>query len=99
MVAFDFCLEEPASGSVTGVGYEIDGEGGITLDPWPLTPAELDGFIAAFLAEGYPDGPAPVLVPFWPTGREHIIHRYGRHRSQVAELILPEAPGRTASPC
>src|SRR5207247_270405 len=25
-VAFDFCLEEPASGSVTGVGYEIDGQ-------------------------------------------------------------------------
>jgi len=64
MVAFDFCLEEPASGSVTGVAYEIDGQGGITLDPWPLVPAELDGFIVAFLAEGYPDRPAPVIVPF-----------------------------------
>ena len=60
MVAFDFCLEEPASGSVAGVAYEIDGQGGITLDPWPLVPAELDGFIVAFLAEGYPDRPAPV---------------------------------------
>ena len=56
MVAFDFCLEEPASGSVPGVAYEVDGEGGITLDPWPLVPAELDGFIVAFLAEGYPTG-------------------------------------------
>jgi hypothetical protein len=64
MVAFDFCLEEPATGSVSGVAYEVDGEGGITLDPWPLALAELDGFIVAFLAEGYPDRPAPVIVPF-----------------------------------
>jgi hypothetical protein len=64
MVAFDFCLEEPASGSVSGVAYEVDGDGGITLDPWPLVPTELDGFIVAFLAEGYPDRPAPVIVPF-----------------------------------
>ena len=64
MVAFDFCLEEPASGSVSGVAYEVDGEGGITLDPWPLVPAELEGFIVAYLAEGYPDRPAPVIVPF-----------------------------------
>jgi hypothetical protein len=64
MVAFDFCLEEPGSGSVSGVAYEIDGRGGITLDPWPLVPAELDGFIVGFLAEGYPELPAPVVVPF-----------------------------------
>ena len=64
MVAFDFCLEEPASGSVQGVAYEIGGSGGITLDPWPLVPAELDGFVTAFLTEGYPDLPAPVIVPF-----------------------------------
>jgi hypothetical protein len=64
MVAFDFCLEEPASGSIAGVAYEVDGKGAITLDPWPLVPAELDGFVTAFLAEGYPDLPAPVVVPF-----------------------------------
>jgi hypothetical protein len=64
MVAFDFCLEQPASGSVAGVAYEIDGRGGITLDPWPLVPAELDGLIAGFLSEGYPERPAPVIVPF-----------------------------------
>ena len=64
MVAFDFCLEEPATGSVAGVAYELDGRGGITLDPWPLVPAGLDGFVAAFLAEGYPELPAPVIVPF-----------------------------------
>jgi hypothetical protein len=64
MVAFDFCLEEPASGSASGVAYEVDGHGGITLDPWPLVPAELDGFVTAFRAEGYPDLPAPVVVPF-----------------------------------
>jgi hypothetical protein len=64
MVAFDFCLEEPASGTVSGVTYEVDGEGGITLDPWPLVPVELDGFVTAFRGEGYPDRPAPVIVPF-----------------------------------
>jgi hypothetical protein len=64
MVAFDFCLEEPASGSVAGVAYQIDGQGAIRLDPWPLVPAELDGFIVGFLAEGYPERPAPVIVPF-----------------------------------
>jgi hypothetical protein len=64
MVAFDFCLEEPASGMVSGVTYEVDGQGGIRLGPWPLVPAELDGFVTAFLAEGYPELPAPVAVPF-----------------------------------
>jgi hypothetical protein len=64
MVAFDFCLEQPASGSICGVGYQLDGAGGITLDPWPLVPRELDGFVTAFLAEGYPELPAPVVVPF-----------------------------------
>lgn len=64
MVAFDFCLEEPAAGSASGVAYEIDGRGRITLDPWPLVPAELDGFVTAFLAEGYPELPAPVAVQF-----------------------------------
>jgi hypothetical protein len=64
MVAFDFCLEEPASGSVSGVAYRVDGEGGITLDPWPLVPPRLDGFVTAFLGEGYPERPAPVAVPF-----------------------------------
>ena len=35
-----------------------------SLDPWPLVPAELDGFIVGNLAEGYPERPAPVIVPF-----------------------------------
>jgi hypothetical protein len=64
MVAFDFCLEKPASGSVAGVAYQVDGGGGITLDPWPLVPAALDGFVTGFLTEGYPERPAPVVVPF-----------------------------------
>ncbi len=64
MVAFDFCLEEPASGSVAGVAYQVDGQGGITLEPWPLVPVALEGFVTAFLTEGYPERPAPVVVPF-----------------------------------
>jgi hypothetical protein len=65
MVAFDFCLEEAIMGSVQGVAYELDGRGGIALDPWPLVSAALDGSVVAFRSEGYPDLPAPVLVPFW----------------------------------
>jgi hypothetical protein len=64
MVAFDFCLEIAASGSVAGIGYEVDGQGGIVLDPWPLVQAEVDGFVMGFLSEGYPDLPAPIIVPF-----------------------------------
>ncbi len=63
-VAFDFCVEEPASGRVAGIEYTVDGYGGITLDPWPLRPSSVGGIILGFRDEGYPDVLEPVVVPF-----------------------------------
>ena len=62
-VAFDFCLERPASGVVAVSGhdggsvalaYEVDGEGDVALDPWPLRPGTVTGIVLGYAAEGYP---------------------------------------------
>ncbi len=72
-ISFDFCLEEPASGSVevvradgtaTVVRYVLDGHGAVTLEPWPLTVERLTGTVQAFAAERYPDDLEPVPTPF-----------------------------------
>ena len=73
-IAFDFCLEEPAGGRVAvaprhgaepvPVAYTVDGQGGITLDPWPLAVPRLGGIILGFRADGYPGRLDPVVVPF-----------------------------------
>lgn len=62
--SFDFCLEEASSDEVGGIVYAVDGRGAITLDPWPLEPPRLRGFLWAYEAEGYPERLAPVLVPY-----------------------------------
>ena len=62
--AFDFCFEQPDGGEAGGVRYTVDGHGGITFDPWPAAAEPVEGWILAFAAEGYPDRPAPVVVPF-----------------------------------
>jgi hypothetical protein len=72
-VAFDFCLEQPASGVVPvplrdggsiAVAYEVDGEGNVALDPWPLRPATVTGVVLGYTAEGYPGRLEPVVTPF-----------------------------------
>lgn len=72
-ISFDFCLEEPASGSVevvradgakTAVRYVLDGHGAVTLEPWPLAVERLTGTLQAFSAERYPDDLEPVPTPF-----------------------------------
>jgi hypothetical protein len=67
-VAFVFCFERPAQGRVEVAGgevaYTVDGEGGVTLSPWPLAVPELPGLILAYEARGYPDTRVPVVVPF-----------------------------------
>ena len=60
MVAFDFCVEREASGSVAvaptagaepvAVSDQLDGAGGIVLSPWPLGVTELSGLALAFRA-------------------------------------------------
>jgi hypothetical protein len=73
-IAFDFCFEERASGSVAvtptrradpvAVAYRVDGHGEITLEPWPLGLPRVSGIILGFRAERYPDELEPVVVPF-----------------------------------
>ena len=73
-IAFDFCFEERRSGSVCvaaahgadaiAVTYAVDGDGGATLAPWPLAPAEVIGLVLGYRADGYPGVLDPVVVPF-----------------------------------
>ena len=72
-ISFDFCLEEPAGGSVEvlagdgtpiRVTYELDGEGGIELDPWPLDAPTATGNILGYRATGYPAVLEAVPTPF-----------------------------------
>ena len=72
-VAFDFCLEEPATGAVdvlradgtaAEVRYALDGRGGVTLEPWPLDVERLVGTVRGFAAGRYPGDLEPVLTPF-----------------------------------
>jgi hypothetical protein len=63
-VAFDFCFEEPASGSAGGIDFSVDGLGRVELDPWPLSVPRLVGIVTAYEADGYPERLVPVVVPF-----------------------------------
>jgi Protein of unknown function (DUF3891) len=63
-LAFAFCFEEPTSGETRGYAYELDGEGRITLAPWPLDVPRLVGLVTGFEAEGYPRRLVPVPTPF-----------------------------------
>jgi hypothetical protein len=63
-VAFDFCFEEPESGTAGGVHFRVDGLGRVELDPWPLSLPRLVGLVTAYEADGYPERLEPVIVPF-----------------------------------
>jgi hypothetical protein len=63
-IAFDFCVEEPASGRVGVFAYAVDSEGTIALDPWPLGVPRLEGEIVAYRADGYPATLEPLRQPF-----------------------------------
>jgi hypothetical protein len=63
-ISFDLCVEAPASGSVGSFSYELDGEGIVTLDPWPLGVPRLPGVLVGFEADGYPDALRPVASRF-----------------------------------
>ena len=72
-ISFDFCLEEPDSGTVDVLGadgtpvrvaYAVDGRGTIALDPWPLDRPALGGTVLAYAAEGYPEVLEEVPTPF-----------------------------------
>jgi len=72
-VSFDFCLEQPESGSMGVMGpdgeaiavrYEVDGHGTIVLDPWPLEERTLSGVLLGYAADAYPSVLDPVVTPF-----------------------------------
>ena len=73
-IAFDFCFEEAAEGEVgivpgggrepVRVTYRVDGEGAVSLHPWPLDVSRLCGLLFAYAATGYPDALDPCVVPF-----------------------------------
>jgi hypothetical protein len=74
MIAFDFCLERPAGGAVAvspaagservEVAYSLDGQGAVTVTPWPLAVPELPGMILGYAANGYPGQLAPAVTAF-----------------------------------
>jgi hypothetical protein len=63
-VAFLFCFEEPAHGELRGIAYELDGNGAVRLDPWPLAVPRLVGLVTGFESDGYPTRLVPVVAPF-----------------------------------
>lgn len=75
LLSFDFCFDRPITRSVpvfakqadaaqTEIRYEIDANGLITVDPWPLRVESLAGYILAYEAEGYPDVRVPTVIPY-----------------------------------
>lgn len=73
VVSFDVCLEEPSRrvlSVVPAVGAEpvevrfaYDGDGLVTLEPWPLAPPSLTAVLTGYRADGYPRELDPVISP------------------------------------
>jgi hypothetical protein len=64
VISFEFCFEAPSERDVRGFHLALDGEGSVTVDPWPFRLPELTGLVATYAADGYPERLAPVVVPF-----------------------------------
>ncbi len=64
VIAFEFCFEAPSEREVRGLQLTLDGEGDITVGPWPFRLPELTGLVTAYEADGYPARLVPVVVPF-----------------------------------
>ncbi len=73
-VAFDFCFEQPTSGSVAvfprngsdeelPLRYTVQ-PGTILIQPWPFSVKTYTNYLAGYRLEGYPDVLDPVIVPF-----------------------------------
>lgn len=67
VISFEFCFEAPTERDVRGHHLVLDGEGRITVDPWPFRLPELTGLVTAFEADGYPERLVPVVVPYAAT--------------------------------
>jgi hypothetical protein len=75
LASFGFCFEEPMQaevevsprtdqGDTVLVGYRIEREGKVVIDPWPLRVDRYEGFILGYEAAGYPDKLKPVMVHY-----------------------------------
>jgi Protein of unknown function (DUF3891) len=53
-ISFDVCLEQPEEGSLHGIHYASDGEGRVTVDPWPFAPERFGVLLVGYRADGYP---------------------------------------------
>jgi hypothetical protein len=69
VISFEFCFESRSEREVRGYRLELDGEGTITVDPWPFAAPQLLWLVDAFEAEGYPQRLVPVVTPFTATPR------------------------------
>ena len=72
-ISFNFCFGEPVKtenpvfprqnrADTLMVSYDIDSQGRIVIDPWPLKVSSYEGYILGYEAAGYPDELKPVLV-------------------------------------
>lgn len=64
VISFEFCFEAPSEREIHGHGLTLDGNGGVTVDPWPLEVPRLVGLVTGFEADGYPERLVPVVTPF-----------------------------------
>ena len=74
-IAFQFCFEAPAEGTVKVVScpaspetipihFRYDGESLVTVDPWPFSVAEIVGYMIAYQTPMYPSRLHPSMVPY-----------------------------------
>lgn len=74
-ISFDFSFEEPVQAEIEVsprknqddtiiVRYEIDGQGKIVIDPWPLRGDGYEGLILGYEADVYPAKLKPVRVEY-----------------------------------
>lgn len=74
-ISFNFCFGEPIKfeleicprqgrDDTIMVSYDIDSQGKIIIDPWPLKVDSYEGYILGYEASGYPDELKPVLMHY-----------------------------------
>jgi hypothetical protein len=108
-IAFDFCFEAPASGTVNifprndaatevAVNYRIAGDT-ILVDPWPFSAAEAHGYLMGYQCAGYPTELEPVVLPYCVRPGEHAMAtQFSKQSRSSAGNGSPSAPARcTAS--
>jgi hypothetical protein len=77
-IAFDFCFEAPAEGTVqilprndrdddVPVLFQI-ANGTIEVAPWPFGVSSLEGYLVGYQLDGYPTALEPVMVPYRVVG-------------------------------